>query len=57
MTRTPLKITKIESGAQIEETVYDQWITIKQGDKQLSLFDQDMITPQSALGSLQRIRI
>lgn len=37
-----VKVLEIESGAELDDTIYDQWIKIEYQDHFLSLFDMNM---------------
>lgn len=52
-----VKILGIEPGAELDDTVYDQWIRIAYKDHSLSLFDMDMIAYETAVGGYHEVRI
>ena len=52
-----VKILEIEPGAQLDDTVYDQWVRIAYKDHSLSIFDMDMIAYESAVGDYHEVQI
>lgn len=52
-----VKILEIEAGAELDHTVYDQWVRIAYKDHSLTLFDMDMVTPEEAVGDHHNLKI
>lgn len=52
-----VKVLEIEPGAELEDTVYDQWVRIKYKDHSLSLFDMDMKVSEEYVGDYSEMRI
>jgi len=52
-----VKVLDIEPGAELDHTVYDQWVRIAYKDHSLSIFDMDMLAPDDAVGSLHEVKI
>ncbi len=52
-----VKVLEIEPGAELDDTVYDQWVRIAYKDHSLSLFDMSMIAYESAVGDYHEVQI
>jgi len=52
-----VKILGIEPGAELDDTVYDQWVRIAYKDHSLSIFDMDMIAYESTVGDYHEVQI
>jgi len=52
-----VKVLEIEPGAELDDTVYDQWVRIAYKDHSLSIFDMDMIVYESAVGEYHEVQI
>ena len=57
MVSNVVKVLGIESGAELDHTVYDQWVRIAYKDHSLSIFDMDMLAPEDAVGGLHEVKI
>jgi len=52
-----VKVLAIEPGAELDGTVYDQWVRIAYKDHSLSLFDMNMLAPGGSVGDYHEIMI
>ena len=52
-----VKVLEIETGAELDGTVYDQWVRIAYKDHSLSLFDMNMLAYESAAGDYHELSI
>jgi hypothetical protein len=52
-----VKVLEIEPGAELDDTVYDQWVRIAYKDHSLSLFDMSMIAYESVVGEYHEVQI
>ena len=52
-----VRVVRIEPGAELDGTVYDQWIHIEFGGKTISVFDHEMIAPDYAPGELHEVKL
>ena len=52
-----VKILEIEPGAELDHTVYDQWIRVAYKDHSLSIFDMDMLASEDAVGDFHEVKI
>ncbi len=52
-----LKVIEVEPGAELGDTVYDQWVKVEYKDHSLSLFDSDMHVPSDAAGEYWEIKV
>ena len=52
-----VKVLEIEPGAELDDTVYDQWVRIAYTDHSLSLFDMNMLAYESAVGDYHELKI
>jgi len=52
-----VKILEIEPGAELDHTVYDQWVRIAYKDHYLSIFDMDMLASEEAVGDFHEVKI
>jgi hypothetical protein len=52
-----VKILEIEPGAELDGTVYDQWVKITYKDHSLSLFDMNMLAFEKAVGGFHEVKI
>ena len=52
-----VKILEIEPGAELDNTVYDQWVRIAYKDYSLSIFDMDMIAHDGVVGGFHEVKI
>ncbi|MBC8463298.1 hypothetical protein H8D76_02955 [Candidatus Bathyarchaeota archaeon] len=52
-----VKILEIESGAELDHTVYDQWVRIVYKGYSLSIFDMDMLVSEDAVGDFHEVKI
>jgi hypothetical protein len=50
-------ISAITPGAELGGVVHDQWVKIRFRDKELFVFDQDLLCPNSYVGQRKRIKI
>lgn len=57
MVRNIVNVMEIESGAELEGTVYDQWVRIGYPGNTLTLFDSDMIFSPDHVGKKVEIRV
>ena len=52
-----VKVLEVEPGAELDGTVYDQWVRIAYKDHGLSLFDMNMLAYEGAAGDYHELRI
>ena len=52
-----VKILEIEPGAEIDDTVYDQWVKIEYKDHYLSIFDINIQVSEDAIGDYVEMKI
>ncbi len=52
-----VKVLRIESGAELGDNIYDQWVTVKVKNQSLTLFDMDMLVSLDAVGDYAEIEI
>jgi hypothetical protein len=52
-----VKVLDIEPGAELDDTVYDQWVRIEYQDYSLSLFDMNMKLSEEYVGDYVEIKI
>ncbi len=52
-----VRVTRVEPGAELDGTVYDQWLRIEYGGSFVSVFDQMMIVPEHASGELHEVKL
>ena len=52
-----VKILEIEPGAELDHTVYDQWVRVSYKDHYLSIFDMDMLASVDAVGDFHEVKI
>ena len=52
-----VKVVRVEPGAELDGTVYDQWLHIEYDGCKASIFDQMMIAPEHASGELHELKI
>ena len=57
MVRNIVNVMEIESGAELDGTVYDQWVRIAYKDHSLSLFDMNMLAHEGAAGEYHDLKI
>ena len=52
-----VRVVRVEPGAELGGTVYDQWLYIEFGGSTASVFDPDMIAPEYASGELHEVKL
>ena len=52
-----VKILEIETGTELNRTVYDQWVRVSYKDHYLSIFDMDMLASVDAVGDFHEVKI
>jgi len=52
-----VKVLAIEPGAELDGTVYDQWVRVAYKDHSLSLFDMNMLAYEKAAGDNHELKI
>ena len=52
-----VRVVRVEPGAMLDGTVYDQWIHIEFGGSTASVFDPDMIAPEHSSGELHEVKL
>ncbi len=52
-----VKVVRVEPGAELDGTVYDQWLHIECGDCKASLFDHMMIAPEHSKGEMHEVKV
>ena len=52
-----VRVVRVEPGAELGGTVYDQWVYIEFGGSTASVFDPDMIAPEYASGELHEVKL
>lgn len=52
-----VRVVRVEPGAELGGTVFDQWLHIEFGGSTASVFDPDMIAPEYASGELHEVKL
>lgn len=52
-----VRVVRVEPGAMLEDTVFDQWIHIEFGGSTASVFDSEMIAPEYASGEIHELKL
>ena len=52
-----VRVVRVEPGAELGDTVYDQWVYIEFGGSTASVFDPDLIAPEYASGELHEVKL
>ena len=52
-----VRVVRVEPGAELGDTVFDQWVHIEFGGSTVSVFDPDMIAPEYASGELHEVKL
>ncbi|MCW4011617.1 MAG: hypothetical protein NWF07_01355 [Candidatus Bathyarchaeota archaeon] len=52
-----VRVVRVEPGASLDGTVFDQWIHIEFGGSTASVFDPDMIAPEYASGEIHELKL
>ena len=52
-----VRVVRVEPGAELGGTVFDQWLYIEFGGSTTSVFDPDMIAPEYASGELHEVKL
>jgi len=52
-----VRVVRVEPGAELGGTVFDQWLYIEFGGSTASVFDPDMIAPEYASGELHEVKL
>ena len=52
-----VRVVRVEPGAQLDGTVFDQWLHIEFGGSTASVFDHMMIAPEYASGELHEVKL
>ena len=52
-----VKVVRVEPGAELDGTVYDQWLHIEYGDCKASVFDHMLIAPEHVSGEMHEVKI
>jgi len=52
-----VRVVRVEPGAELGDTVFDQWLYIEFGGSIASVFDPDMIAPEYASGELHEVKL
>jgi hypothetical protein len=52
-----VRVVRVEPGAELGGTVFDQWLYIEFGGATASVFDPDMIAPEYASGELHEVKL
>jgi hypothetical protein len=52
-----VRVVRVESGAELDGTVFDQWVHIEFGGSTASVFDHMMIAPEYASGELHEVKL
>ena len=52
-----VRVVRVEPGAMLDGTVFDQWIHIEFGGSTASVFDPDMIAPEYAPGEIHELKL
>ena len=52
-----VRVVRVEPGAELGDTVFDQWVYIEFGGSTASIFDPDMIAPEYASGELHEVKL
>jgi len=50
-------VARVEPGASLDGTVFDQWLYIEFGGSTASVFDPDMIAPEYASGEIHELKL
>ena len=57
MVRNIVNVMEIESGAELDGTVYDQWVRIGYPGHTVTLFDSNMLVPEDYVGKKVEIKV
>ena len=57
MSYNTVKVLRVEPGAELGGTVFDQWLYIEFGGSTASVFDPDMIAPEYASGEIHEVKL
>jgi hypothetical protein len=52
-----VRVVRVEPGAMLDETVYDQWLHIEFGGGTVSVFDSELIAPEYASGEVHEVKL
>jgi len=52
-----VRVVRVEPGAELGGTVFDQWLYIEFGGSTASVFDPEMIAPEYASGELHEVKL
>ena len=52
-----VRVVRVEPGAELGGTVFDQWLHIEFGGSTASVFDPEMIAPEYASGELHEVKL
>jgi hypothetical protein len=52
-----VKVVRVEPGAELDGTVYDQWVHVEFNGLNAALFDQMMIAPEHSSGEMHEVKI
>lgn len=52
-----VRVVRVEPGAMLDGSVFDQWIYIEFGGSTIPVFDPEMIAPDYASGELHEVRL
>ena len=52
-----VRVVRVEPGASLDSTVFDQWLHIEFGGRTASVFDPDMIAPEYASGEIHELKL
>ncbi len=52
-----VRVVRVEPGAMLDDSVFDQWLYIEFGGSTIPVFDHEMIAPDYASGELHEVRL
>lgn len=52
-----VRVVRVEPGAMLDGTVFDQWLHIEFGGSTASVFDPEMIAPDYASGEIHELKL
>ena len=52
-----VRVVRVEPGAMLGDTVFDQWLHIEFGGSTASVFDSEMIAPEYASGEIHELKL
>ena len=52
-----VRVVRVEPGASLDGTVFDQWLHIEFGGSTASVFDPEMIAPEYASGEIHELKL